>query len=499
MRNLFKKFMLGFITSLKKEHGFVIAVEDIVNLFRVCGEYDFTDEEEAKNVLSSILCSSQEELHVFSDAFYSYFKKAKEAAYLDVEMYYFEDMMNSYLSEKEELEVKAMKDNAEFANDLLGLEQVDEKTKEELFEISSKVSIDNIILYNVLIKDGAQLYQICKLEDSERMNIVCKIEQEVQEAIIYAIDNNKSDLIISAILDAFEIFEKYITEYSSLQKSQKESKDNITREINKISSKKHRDIYIEGHNAVKAETGYLFKDLSKLNEKDLEKINGYIKRNAALTKTRLKKAVKKKKQNKLDYKKTMKNAVKTDMNPMTLFYKKQKKEKIKIICITDISGSCKNASQVLMTFVYALQEAFPGGVESFVFVKELKETTQIFNTYSIVEANTKTSELVERTYSNYESAFRQFDEEYFDRITKDTIVIYLGDARNNKNATGEEYLSKIKNKVKKGKGKTYWLNPEQSNKWDSGDSIMSIYSKHMDKTLEIKNTNDIICFLNTMF
>lgn len=105
---------------------------------------------------------------------------------------------------------------------------------------------------------------------------------------------------------------------------------------------------------------------------------------------------------------------------------------------------------------------------------------------------------MERDYSDYYTALKQFDEKFFYKITKDTIVIYLGDARNNKNNTGIEFLEKIKKKISSGYGKMYWLNPDEKCNWDKGDSIISMYSKYMDNTIYIKNSMDLIQFLNNI-
>ena len=57
------------------------------------------------------------------------------------------------------------------------------------------------------------------------------------------------------------------------------------------------------------------------------------------------------------------------------------------------------------------------------------------------------------------------------------IFIYIGDARNNKNASGEDYVKAIARKAKK----AFWLNTEEVDKWNHGDSIMGVYAKYMTK------------------
>ena len=101
---------------------------------------------------------------------------------------------------------------------------------------------------------------------------------------------------------------------------------------------------------------------------------------------------------------------------------------------------------------------------------------------------------VPRTYSDYHHALRTFNELYLGEITKDTIVLFLGDARNNNNPTGEEYLNNIKNKAKS----VIWLNTEEKPKWDTNDSIIGVYSNYLNDVYEILTTNNLIEFLETI-
>jgi len=499
MDYMFKKFMLGFINTLNVVYGFKISTDRILSLFKVCGEYDFFDEGEARNVMQSLMCQGEEELHLFEKAFSEYFGSIKQNT-TDFSNCIAENILDGLEKEKQENEERIAKENAEFSSMVHEFEEQDYRLRDNLKKAVDETGVkNNTALYNILIKDGTQIYEICKMKEKLRDKFIQEIEQEMQDVMIYAIEHELGNDVTDAIISSLEMLTLNINKYKKIENEHKEAENLIDKKIIKITSKKHRDFYLEGKNSVQTEHGYLYKDFRQLSDKDLEKIRDYIKRNAIKIRTKISMAIKKKKQKKLNYRETMKEAVKTDMCPMKLVYKSQKNEKTKIICITDISGSCKNATEILLTFIYALQEAFPGGVESYVFVKQLNDATNIFRSYSLKEANERVSVLVERDYSNYHKAFEQFNEKYFERVTKDTILIYLGDARNNKNLSGAEYLQKIRNKIKNGKGKMYWLNPEKVSKWDTGDSIMNVYSLYMDKAVSIENTKSLIDFLNTMF
>ena len=76
-------------------------------------------------------------------------------------------------------------------------------------------------------------------------------------------------------------------------------------------------------------------------------------------------------------------------------------------------------------------------------------------------------------------------------VTGDSYVYFIGDARNNKNASGEDYVKALARKAKK----AFWLNTEPADKWNHGDSIMGTYSKYMTKIAQTANPAELLGFL----
>ena len=63
--------------------------------------------------------------------------------------------------------------------------------------------------------------------------------------------------------------------------------------------------------------------------------------------------------------------------------------------------------------------------------------------------------------------------------------------RNNKNASGEDYVKAIARKAKK----AFWLNTEEVDKWNYGDSIMGVYAKYMTKVAQTVTPAELLGFL----
>ena len=73
------------------------------------------------------------------------------------------------------------------------------------------------------------------------------------------------------------------------------------------------------------------------------------------------------------------------------------------------------------------------------------------------------------------------------------MVIFIGDARKNKNDPGKEYIRNICRKAKH----AYWLNTDASDKWDQGDSIASVYGYYA-RMYETVNIRQLLGFIMEM-
>lgn len=491
MDKKFKELILGFIIELNLRYDYKISINKVLQIFKLCGQYDFFNEDEFKNCLQSILCNNYSQYENFYNIFNNYFCDFKNMG-----KYNYENMLKNneieQLNNEYQAQQKILENEKNIIKDYDG-DNFYEENKELIDLIIKETNTDDNII-NLINLNEQFIFNLLKETGTSKITL---LESNLEKMLIYSIENNLDEKISDRILKSASLISETYKKYEDIIKKEK-TVLSISKEIKKIESKNHRQLYVSGKNAVQTERGYIYKDITKLDDKDLVYINRYIKQNANKFKLSISKKLKSSKNKIFDYNKVIKNSVKTDMVPIELFYKKPAKNKIKIICILDISGSCKNASQILMSFVYSLQEIFTGGVESYVFVKHLNKITDILKNYSIEKVNEMVSTRVERDYSDYNTAFKEFDKKYFSCITKDSIVIYLGDARNNNNEDGAKYLDKIKTKLKSGKGKMFWINPEPLNRWNQGDSIISTYEKFMDKVIQVKNASDLITFFDNI-
>jgi hypothetical protein len=62
---------------------------------------------------------------------------------------------------------------------------------------------------------------------------------------------------------------------------------------------------------------------------------------------------------------------------------------------------------------------------------------------------------------------------------RNTVVLVLGDARNNRRPPRADLLARLHRAVRR----LVWLNPEPHERWDTGDSVMHAYARHVDALL----------------
>jgi uncharacterized protein with von Willebrand factor type A (vWA) domain len=170
--------------------------------------------------------------------------------------------------------------------------------------------------------------------------------------------------------------------------------------------------------------------------------------------------------------------------PMEVALRRRHRDKPKLITICDVSDSVRNASRFMLQLVWSLQECF-SRVRSFVFVSEIAEVTQAFNTYPVeraIEWALKSAPVDYHCRSDFGYAFSRFVREQLDTLDRRTTILMLGDARNNYNDPQAWALRMMRDRVKG----ILWLNPEGQWGWGVGDSVMPLYAPACDVVRECR-------------
>ncbi|MFQ5897909.1 MAG: VWA domain-containing protein [Candidatus Methylomirabilia bacterium] len=191
----------------------------------------------------------------------------------------------------------------------------------------------------------------------------------------------------------------------------------------------------------------------------------------------------------LDTRRTIRRSLQYGGIPMELRFRRRHREKPKLITVCDVSDSVRNASRFMLQLVWSLQECF-SRVRSLVFVSELAEVTQAFNTYPVeraIEWALRSAPVDYHCRSDFGYAFSRFCRAELDSLDRKTTILVLGDARNNYNDPQAWALKHMRERVKG----IIWLNPEGQWGWGIGDSVMPLYAPHCDILRECRTISQL--------
>jgi uncharacterized protein with von Willebrand factor type A (vWA) domain len=172
-------------------------------------------------------------------------------------------------------------------------------------------------------------------------------------------------------------------------------------------------------------------------------------------------------------------------------FKPPRKSKPEIIVLCDVSGSMATFARFTMQLTYAIASEL-SKVRIFAFIDGLDEVTEYFGSgvdfADGLAAMSREADLVRRDgHSDYGHSFADMWNLYGDAVTSKSTVIITGDARNNYRETGAEYLDRLAERSRA----SFWLNPEPSRYWDTGDSVMSRYSILCDRVEQVRTLRQL--------
>jgi uncharacterized protein with von Willebrand factor type A (vWA) domain len=197
---------------------------------------------------------------------------------------------------------------------------------------------------------------------------------------------------------------------------------------------------------------------------------------------------------KLDFRRTVRASLGTGGVPMVTHHKPHKPHKPELVVLCDVSGSVAGFAHFTLMLAYALREQFTK-VRAFAFIDTCDEVTRFFTPGGdVADALARMSSEAELVWfdghSDYGHSIEKFAENYPDAVGPRTSLLILGDARNNYRATGAQTLKKLVARSRH----AYWLNPEPSAYWGSGDSATTAYAELIEM-VEVRNAVQLEDFI----
>lgn len=226
-----------------------------------------------------------------------------------------------------------------------------------------------------------------------------------------------------------------------------------------------------------------FQALSDTDKKILQR---EVRRLAAALKTRIALRQKRAKSGQLDPKSTIRANLKHQGVPIQLHYR-DKTRKPRIVVICDISTSMRFCSELMLSFLFALQGQV-SKTHAFAFIDHLEYISNDFNGSNADEAIASVLWRMPSGHYNTDLGWslNNFNDEYMGTLNSQTTLIVVGDGRNNYNDPRIDLFSQMSRRA----GRTLWLNPEPPYLWQ-GDSDMLKYAQHCNNVLKVSNLREL--------
>lgn len=198
----------------------------------------------------------------------------------------------------------------------------------------------------------------------------------------------------------------------------------------------------------------------------------------------------------LDFRRTVRASLQSGGVPLTTVFKPPRPHRPELVVLCDTSDSVASFAHFTLLLTYALREQF-AKVRAFGFVDRVDEITRFFVPGAdVVEAMTtlaNESDMIRFGRTNYGHAFEGFAERYGDAVGPKTSLLILGDARSNYQPPALDTLKALTARARH----AYWLNPEPTAQWDTGDSIASSYATVIPMH-ECRNVQQLTAFIETL-
>lgn len=485
---------LEFLISLK-EHlnlkGFSINESDILDLINLISKLnvDITNKEEVMKYSKLMFTKTEDEFKEYDGVFIPFINK-------DYDTIFGKEILGNIKADQINIE------NAE--NEKYAIEdrlQVVKRVSENNYRIvdidldESYVKNKNLLdLFNRFKEEGEDLDRIDEIIIMIRREIVLSINDTNFNQIVEYYNKILDKLLPVRNKLAYESTTNSVNKIENKIKLMSRKVDRRIETVIKECSVNNREEFIGGTRAVQTlKDSEIFENnvkFNQMNKKDKIKITEALKEESIRFRTVANRSVKTNRKARLDFKNTIKKSTETNGIPMRLIYEKPKISKANIVAFLDISGSCSDVSDMMIHFLFYMKEVFKAGIKVYAFVNKLYDISSILVNSSPEKAIIEMNNSIPRkgVYSDYYTPFKTYSSENLGEINKDSIVIFIGDARNNNNKVGEDNIKKITEKSRK----SIWINTEESELWNTGDSVIRKYSDYIDAMCQVTTPKELI-------
>jgi uncharacterized protein len=174
----------------------------------------------------------------------------------------------------------------------------------------------------------------------------------------------------------------------------------------------------------------------------------------------------------LDFRRTLRAAVARGGVPFVRRYRGRRPAKTGLVALCDLSASAATATEFFLALLAPAARYF-APVRLFGFVDRLVEI-------EFVDGQVRPAGPIDlMARSDFGQVLRDLTVQSSPVLTADTLLLVLGDARNNRRPPRADLLAAARARVRR----LLWLNPEPEERWNTGDSVIAGYARHADAVI----------------
>ncbi len=186
----------------------------------------------------------------------------------------------------------------------------------------------------------------------------------------------------------------------------------------------------------------------------------------------------------LDMRRTIRQAIPRGGVPIELRFRYPRPGKSDLLALVDLSHSTATAAEFLLALIVPARRFFRSA-RLFAYVDT---PVEISHEHGYVVPH-QPLDLAAR--SDFGAVLRSLIERQRLPVGRNTVLLILGDARNNRRPPRADLLAELKRRVRV----VIWLNPEPPERWNTGDSVMAAYARYVDLLLPAYNLRTLAAAL----
>lgn len=210
--------------------------------------------------------------------------------------------------------------------------------------------------------------------------------------------------------------------------------------------------------------------ISTLSPGDLDRMRDVVARMAKRLAVRHARRLRRRQRGRLDVRRTLRAAAGQDGVPVSLYWRRTRRDRPKIVAICDVSGSVARYVRFLLFFLSTLH-AEVADLEAFAFSSRLADVGPLLKDMPFDAAMEHIVRHIGSGSTDYGQALEDLMEVADALIDRRTTVLILGDGRTNDADPRLDLFAIIAERAKR----VVWLSPEPPSSWGSGDSRLLDY------------------------